>query len=334
MIHKLFSQKPNIDWIGWRWLPISCSFIILFGGLTVVLTKGFNYSIEFEGGAVLQVTFEKPLGLNDVRKALDKKNLHPEIQSAVGKPTFILRQKGTEESVKTLTGEMETALKTDIPDNAFSVDRREYIGPTVGQALKIKTMWAIVLSLLGIIIYVGFRFSNPIWGLAGLIALFHDVIGTAAMISLTGKEMDILIVSALLTIAGYSIEDTIIIYDRMREMNRVMYKEPLQKIIDTAINDTLSRTVITVLLVQIICVVLYLAGGEVLHNFAAALVVGNFLGSYSSIAVAAPLVYEWEVRRKRPVTPVALAKPGANNKPQGPNNKPPQQGKTAGVRRP
>jgi preprotein translocase subunit SecF len=324
MIHKLFSEKPHIDFIGWRWLPISCSFVILFGGLAVILTKGFNYSIEFTGGALLQVSFEKPVGLDDVRRALDAKGLHPEIQSAAGKPTFILRQKGTEEAVKTLADGMLSALKAGVPDNALSIDRREYIGPTVGQQLKVKTLWAIVLSLLGIIVYVGFRFSNPLWGLAGLIALFHDVIGTAAFISLTGKEMDILIVSALLTVAGYSIEDTIIIYDRMREMNRVMYKEPLDKIIDTAINDTLSRTVITVLLVQIICVVLWLMGGEVLHNFAGSLVVGNFLGSYSSIAVAAPLVYEWEVRRKRNLpSPKAVAAP----KP-GPGG-----GKTAGVRK-
>ena len=327
MIHKLFSEKPHIDFIGWRWLPISCSFIILFGGLAVCLTKGFNYSIEFTGGALLQVTFKNPVTLNDVRSALDKNKLHPEIQSAEGKPTFILREKGTEESVKTVTDEMTKGLQAAFPDNAFTVDRREYIGPVVGQQLKAKTLWAIVLSLLGIIAYVGFRFSNPVWGMAGLIALFHDVIGTAAVISLTGKEMDILIVSALLSIAGYSIEDTIIIYDRMREMTRVMYKESMDKVIDTAINDTLSRTVITVLLVQIICVVLFFIGGEVLHNFALALVVGNFLGSYSSIAVAAPLVYEWESRRKRKgPAPVAAGKPG-----QGPN-KPPQ-GKTAGVRK-
>lgn len=327
MIHKLFSEKPHIDFIGWRWLPISVSFIIMFGGLVVIAVKGFNFGIEFTGGALLQATFQKPVTLSAVRSALDKKGLSPEIQSAAGKPTFILRQKGTEESVKNLTSGMLDALQTAFPDNPITVDRREYIGPVVGEQLKIKTLWAIILSLLGIIVYVGFRFSNPIWGLAGLIALFHDVIGTAAVISLTGKEMDILIVSALLTIAGYSIEDTIIIYDRMREMNRVMYKEPVDKIIDTAINDTLSRTVITVLLVQIICVVLWLMGGEVLHNFALALVVGNFLGSYSSIAVAAPLVYEWERRRKGAVPALASAKPTVN----APGK--PAAGKTAGVRR-
>src|SRR5581483_7212669 len=121
----------------------------------------------------------------------------PEIQSALDekRPTFILREKGTQESVKTLADEMVAALKEAHPDNPFVVERREFIGPVVGKQLKTRTYWAITLSLLGIIAYVGFRFANPIWGLAGLIALFHDVIGTAAMISLTGKEMDLLIVS-------------------------------------------------------------------------------------------------------------------------------------------
>src|SRR5208282_641490 len=115
MIRKLF-QKPHIDFIGWRWLPISISFVILFGGLAIVLIKGFNYGIEFTGGALLQVTFQKAVTLSDVRSALDKKGLSPEIQSAAGKPTFILRQKGTEEPVSTVTGAMSQTLTAAFPD--------------------------------------------------------------------------------------------------------------------------------------------------------------------------------------------------------------------------
>lgn len=297
-------QKPHIDFIRWRWISISCSLVIAFGGLGVILARGFNYGIEFVGGTLIQVSFQKPLALGEIRGALERRGLRPEIQSVAGRPAYILRQKGSEQSVATLASAMAEALRAAFPDNAPIVDRKEFIGPVVGQHLKSQTLWAIVLSLLGIIAYVGFRFSNPLWGLAGLVALFHDVVGTAAVFALTGKEMDLLIVSALLTIAGYSIEDTIVIYDRMREMGRVLFKEPPEKIINTAINDTLSRTVITVLLVQIICVALWLFGGEVLHNFGMALVVGNLLGSYSSIAVAAPLVYEWERRRRRPAAPL------------------------------
>ena len=323
-------KRPHIDFIGLRWIPISASFVIMFGGLAIIAVKGFNYSIEFTGGALEQVTFPNPVSLADVRQALEAKKLTPEIQTIEGHNSFILREKGMEESVKTLGDQMEDVLKAAFPDNQPVVDRREYIGPVIGKDLKHKTDWAIVLSVLGIIIYVGFRFANPIWGLAGLIALFHDVIGTAALVSITGKEMDLLIVSALLTIAGFSIEDTIIIYDRMREMGRLMRRESLAEVIDTALNDTLSRTVITVLLVQIICVVLWLAGGQVIHNFALCLVVGNILGTYSSIGVAAPLVYEYDLRygRSRPQGP-QQGKPAAASGPapagQGPQL--PAQGK-------
>ncbi|MBI3548315.1 MAG: protein translocase subunit SecF [Elusimicrobia bacterium] len=293
-------KKTHFDFIGFRWFPISVSFIILFGGLAIIMVKGFNFGIEFTGGALLQVSFEKPVSMEDVRASLTKRELSSEIQSVnlAGRSAFIIRHKGTEERVQNLANELVGALNEGFPGNKPVIERKEFIGPVIGQHLKSQTLWAITLSLLGIIVYVGFRFSNPLWGLAGLIALAHDVIGTAAMISLTGKEMDLLIVSALLTVAGYSIEDTIVIYDRMREMNRIMYKEPLDKIINVSLNDTLSRTVITVLLVQIICIVLWLMGGELLKNFGLALVVGNILGSYSSIAVAAPLVYEWDRRMK------------------------------------
>ncbi|MCX5790509.1 MAG: protein translocase subunit SecF [Elusimicrobia bacterium] len=313
-------KRPHIDFIGLRWIPISASVIIMFGGLAVIAVKGFNYSIEFTGGALEQVTFPKPVSLADVRQALEAKKLAPEIQTIEGRNSFILREKGMEESVKSLGDEMEAVLKAAFPDNQPTVDRREYIGPVIGKDLQRKTYWAIVLSVLGITIYLGFRFANPIWGLAALIALFHDVIGTAALVSITGKEMDLLIVSALLTIAGFSIEDTIIIYDRMREMGRIMRRESLAEVIDTALNDTLTRTVITVLLVQIICVVLWLAGGQVLHNFALCLVVGNILGTYSSIGVAAPLVYEYDLRygRSRPQAAPAGGKPAGAPAP-GPN---------------
>lgn len=289
-----FFKKTNLDFMGWRWLPIGLSALIVLSSLALILTRGLNYGIEFTGGTMLQVTFKNSVTLHEVRAALEKQGYSPEIQSIEGRPTFLLRQKGTEEGVGSLSVKLMDALKSAFPDNPITLDQKQYIGPAVGHDLKTRTMWAIVLSLLGIVVYVAFRFSNPVWGVAGVIALFHDVIGTAGVFALTGKEVDLLIVSALLTIAGYSIMDSIVIFDRMREKEHILRKEPLDRVINIAINDTLSRTVITVLTVQIVCIVMWLFGGDVIHNFALALVVGNFLGSYSSIAVAAPLVYDWE----------------------------------------
>jgi preprotein translocase subunit SecF len=307
--------KPNIDFIGHRWFPILLSAIITFGGLAVIALKGFNYSLEFTGGTLVQVTFQQPIEVAKLRDALNARKLNPEIQSVVDKPTYILREKGTSEAVEREASEITTSLKAAFPDNPLTLDRREYIGPVVGEHLRSQTLWAIFLSLLGIVVYVAFRFSNPIWGATGVIALFHDVIGTAAFIALTGKELDLLIVSALLTIGGYSITDTIVIYDRMREKMRVLRREPLDNVINMAMNETLSRTVITVLTVQMVCVVLAIWGGKVIHNFALAMIVGNFLGSYSSIAVAAPLMFEWEKHfgdKRLMESPKTVGKPGSD----------------------
>ncbi|MBI4386725.1 MAG: protein translocase subunit SecF [Elusimicrobia bacterium] len=311
-------RKTHIDFIERRRTSFAVSAAIITGGLAAIFLKGFNYSIEFTGGALLQVTFEKPVALGDVRSALDKQGLRAEIQSVAGRPTFILRQKGSEEAIQTYADEMIRALRTSLPDNPVTMDRREYIGPVIGRHLKRQTLWAIGLSLLCITIYIALRFPNPLWAIAGLIAMFHDVVGAAGMIALTGKEMDLLIVSALLTVAGYSIEDTIVIYDRMREMLRIMRRESPEKVINAAINDTLSRTIITVLLVQLICIVLWLFGGEVLRNFGLTLVIGNILGSYSTIAVAAPLIYEWEIRRNPSYRLAAAEKTGNPGRKGGP----------------
>jgi preprotein translocase SecF subunit len=166
----------------------------------------------------------------------------------------------------------------------------------VGKDLRQRTLSAILFSLLGIVCYVAYRFENPIWGLAGVLALFHDVIGVAGLFSFLGLQVDLLIVTALLTIAGYSISDTIVIFDRMREKMKTERGLPLDVLINSSMNETLARTIITVLTVQIVCLVLLFAGGPVLRDFALAMVVGNILGTYSSIGVAAPLVYEYQIR--------------------------------------
>ena len=294
-------HKPNIDFIGLRWYPIGASILVVTIGLAAIAIKGFNYSIEFTGGSLIQVSF--PAGsktnVDDVRTALEKEHLQAEVQSVVAeRPTFILREKSTadEATVTTFSDKTMDVLEKAFPDSKPSLDRKDVIGPVVGKDLRRRTLWAIVLSLFAIILYVAYQFENPIWGIAGVIALFHDVIGVAGIFALLGLQVDLLIVTALLTIAGYSISDTIVIFDRMREKMRTERGLPLDVLINASMNETLSRTVITVLIVQIVCVVLWLAGGPVLRDFAFAMVIGNIFGTYSSIGVAAPLVFEHQVR--------------------------------------
>ena len=294
-------HKPNIDFIKLRWYPIGASVLVVAIGLGAIAIKGFNYSIEFTGGSLIQVSF--PAGskanVDGVRHALEAEKLDAEVQSVESDhPTFILREKTTEDeaAVTAFSDKTMDVLTKAFPDAKPTLDRKDVIGPVVGKDLRRRTLWAIVLSLLGIILYVAYQFENPIWGIAGVVALFHDVIGVAGIFALLGLQVDLLIVTALLTIAGYSISDTIVIFDRMREKMRTERGIPLDVLINSSMNETLSRTVITVLIVQIVCVVLYVAGGPVLRDFAFAMVIGNIFGTYSSIGVAAPLVFEYQVR--------------------------------------
>lgn len=296
---ELFKQ-PNYDFIGNRWIPIICSAVVIVLSLASLAFKGFNYSIEFTGGTLLQISFpaESKVTVQGVRGALETEGLKTEIQSVEGgRPTFILREQATDDAEATIfANKVLASLKKAFPTVEAALDRKDVIGPVVGKDLRRRTVWAIVLSLFGILVYVAYRFDNPIWSLAGVVALFHDVIGVAGLFSFLELQMDLLIVTALLTIAGYSISDSIVVFDRMREKIRTDRTHDLRALIDSSINETLSRTVITVLTVQIVCVTILFWGGPVLHNFALAMVVGNLLGTYSSIAVAAPLVYEYQTR--------------------------------------
>ncbi|MBI5246165.1 MAG: protein translocase subunit SecF [Elusimicrobia bacterium] len=293
-------KKPSIDWIGNRWIPIGFSIVVMVLSLFSIATKGFNYSIEFTGGTLIQLSF--PAGatvhVDGVRKALENDGLKTEIQSVEGaRPTFILREQASDDAAATkFANDALASLKKAFPATEATIDRKDVIGPVVGKDLRGRTVWAIVLSLFGILIYVAYRFDNPIWSIAGVVALFHDVIGVAGLFSALQLPMDLLIVTALLTIAGYSISDSIVVFDRMREKLRNERGMDLRLLIDSSINETLSRTVITVLTVQIVSMTILFFGGPVLHNFALAMVVGNLLGTYSSIAVAAPLVYEYRLR--------------------------------------
>jgi preprotein translocase SecF subunit len=292
-------RMPHIDFIKWRRIPIVISLAIMLGGLTTIMTKGFNYSIEFTGGTLLQVHFDRAVSVGELRAGLHHAGLNPEIQTitaAGGKVSYILREKGDEKAVNEASQRTMGVLKEAFLSNQPTLEKKDFVGPVVGQDLRRRTGWAIFWSLFFIVTYVAYRFSNPLWGLTGVVELFHDVVGTAALFAVTGKEVDLLIVTALLTIAGYSMHDTIIIFDRMRENLRLMRGAGFGEIINASINETLSRTIITVLAVQTVCIVLWVFGGPVLRDFALAMVAGNILGTYSSIAATSTLIYEWQAR--------------------------------------
>lgn len=290
--------KTNIDFIGKRYIYILISGILLLSGIASMLFKGGpKWGLDFTGGAIMEVQFQNPPALDEIRKALREKQIPSfEIQTISGEGIFMIRtkpQQGSAEKAE-IGRQIQSALEAAFAQRSPTILRKEYVGPTVGQHLIRQTLSAFLLTFVGIIIYVAFRFHSGVWGASGVIALIHDVLATIGIFSLLNKEITVTVVAALLTLAGYSINDTIVVFDRMREKMRLLRTEPLDAIINKSINETLSRTVITSLTVFFVVLALFFFGGEVIHDFAFALLFGVIVGTYSSIAIAAPVVYEWE----------------------------------------
>ncbi len=288
MMHLL--PKTQIDFLKYRKAYFTLFAILLIGGVICFFTKGFNMGIDFTGGTMVQVQFNAPVEMGQVREALAKTGANSELQS-YGDNTFAVSEKSTEQEVGVVQARIEKALDTlGVP---YTVQQTNSVGPAVGESMTERALWAILLSLVFIIIYVAFRFSNILWGVSGVVALFHDLFVMAVAFSLTGREIDLVVVAAFLTVAGFSINDTIVIFDRMRENIRLHPKMSFGELINLSINETLSRTIITTLTVLFALVVLYVFGGEVINSFAFAMLIGCISGVYSTIALTTPLVYTW-----------------------------------------
>ena len=282
--------KTHIDFLKYRKVYFSLFGAVLVLGVICFFAKGFNMGIDFTGGTMVQVQFNAPVDMAQVRSALTATGANSELQS-YGDNTFSISEKSTEQEVGVVQARIEKALNTlKVP---YTVQQTNSVGPAVGESMTERALWAILLSLVFIIIYVAFRFSNILWGVSGVVALFHDLFVMAVAFSLTGREIDLVVVAAFLTVAGFSINDTIVIFDRMRENIRLHPKMSFAELINTSINETLSRTVITTLTVLFALLVLYFFGGEVINSFAFAMLIGCISGVYSTIALTTPLVYTW-----------------------------------------
>lgn len=286
--------KTNIDFVAKRFAFFGISGAIILAGIISLSVKGLNLGLDFTGGTLLQVAFEKPVGIAEVRKSMTDAGIDAVIQSYTGRNAYAVRVKGKQDNVNEVANKIIGAFETSFEGNKFIEEKRDYVGPVVGRDLAKKAMFAIILSLFGIIIYVAFRFSNPIWGAAGVLALAHDVFITMTALSLTNREIDLVVVAALLTIAGYSINDTIVIFDRMRENIRKFPKMALGKLINVSVNETISRTIITNMTVLTVVLILFIFGGDVINNFAFAMLIGSIAGTYSTMAIATQTVYQWE----------------------------------------
>jgi preprotein translocase subunit SecF len=300
-------HTPNFNYIKYHKIFFGISLILGIASIGAVLSRGKSFlSIDFTGGTLIQGYFEKeavPLG--DVRTSLTDGGLvGAELQSVPEHNAVILRFK-TEQSDADRQGvedKVKNSFAKSFPENPFVIERAEFVGPVVGRHLLGKASLAIFFSLLGIVIYVAVRFRNWVWGVSGVFALMHDVFLATGFMAITGRELSIAVIAALLTLAGYSINDTIVIFDRIRENIRLrgrVNKEALDVLINRSCNETLSRTIITSLTVFLVLICLLLFGGEVIRDFALALTFGVVVGSYSTIFIATPMVFLWQTRRNK-----------------------------------
>jgi preprotein translocase subunit SecF len=278
--------------------------VIIIGVISLIWHGGPNYGIDFAGGSLIQIRFQDDPQAEKIRSALKAIGFEGSIIQKFGPKEIIVRTAESGADPKGLTSRVDEALSTAFGKGAYEVRRIEVVGPKVGKDLTRKAILAIIFSWIGILIYVGVRFEFR-YALGGIIALVHDVLITITFLSVFDKEFDLNIVAALLTIIGYSINDTIVIFDRIRENARKNIKLPLFDIINTSVNQTLSRTILTSLTVFMVLIVLFFFGGAVIHDFTFALLVGTVAGVYSTVFIASPIVLLFEkirptgVKRKK-----------------------------------
>ena len=285
-----FLPKTNIDFLKYRKVYYTLFATLIVVGLICFFTKGFNLGIDFTGGTMVQVKFEQEMDMAKIRQALAETGANSELQS-FGDNSYAISEKSTSDEVGAVQKRIENALNTlNVP---YTVLQTNSVGPAVGADMTERALWSILLSFVFIIIYVAFRFSNILWGISGVVALFHDLFLMAVAFSVTQREIDLVVVAAFLTVAGFSINDTIVIFDRMRENKRLHPRISFGELINLSINETLSRTVITTLTVLFALGILYFMGGEVINSFAFAMLIGCVSGVYSTIALTTPLVYTW-----------------------------------------
>ena len=290
-----FLSKTNIDFISKQKLTRLLSIVLIIAGVTSLIMKGGPLlSIDFTGGTVAQVKFEKPVELGQLRNTLSDYGFKGAEIVEFGSPDEVLIKTQFTGSSSEISEKLTLAL-----GKTFILRRVESVGPKIGKELQSDALKAIGLALLLILIYITFRFDRY-YALGSVMALIHDVLITLGVFSLLDYEINLSIIAAFLTIVGYSLNDTIVVFDRIRENIPKFMKKTLNDVVNISLNETLNRTVITSLTTMMVVVILFIWGGKVINLFAFALIVGIFIGTYSSLFVASPVMVYFEKRSAGP----------------------------------
>ena len=287
---QLFKDETRFDFMGQIQAAMIISGIVILIGLgSIVFSGGLKYGIDFAGGTLVQLQFKNPPDIEVIRDGLKTIGLgESTIQEFGSKKDILIRVERSEEKLEAVGAMVKRSLSQKFNSDDITVERVEMVGPKVGRDLREKALLSILYAIIGIVIYISWRFEFQ-YAIAAIIALIHDVLVTMGAFSILDKEFTLVIVAAFLTIIGYSLNDTIVVFDRIRENLRRKGKLSLSEIINSSINQTLSRTLLTSGTTLLVVLALFFFGGEIIHDFSFALLVGVLIGTYSSIYVASPV---------------------------------------------
>ncbi len=293
---RIIPNDTNIQFINKRFIAMVLSSFLVLTSLGLYMTRGLNLGIDFLGGIMLEVKTKGQADIGDLRSRVSALNLGDVSMQEFGSPDVVLIRVQRQEGGDNAQQAAVTKVKDALGDVVSEYRRTEFVGPTVGAELQESAFLAVVAAIGAILVYVWFRFEWQ-FGVGAIVALAHDVISTVGLFSLLALDFNLSTVAALLTIAGYSINDTVVVFDRVRENMRKYKKMPLPELFNRSINETLSRTVNTSLTTMLALLALFVFGGEVIRGFTVAMMWGIFVGTYSSIALAVPLLLYLNVHR-------------------------------------
>ncbi len=290
-------KNSKIDFVGKRYMAFIISSIFSLLGIIAIIQIGLgnaNLGVDFAGGTLVEIKFDKPVDLSEIRGILAAKDMDDaELQEIGDSRRILIRTRKSD--IGNLTTKISDVFKERFnTKNPFRIERTEEVGPKIGAELKGKALLAVFWAIIALMLYITVRFKQPRFGVGAAVATLHDILAVTGIFWVCNREVNLLLITALLTLAGYSLTDTVVVFDRIRENMRLRRKEAYDKIINSSINEVLSRTIVTSLTVLIVLVALLIKGSQVTIDFCWVLIFGVVIGTYSSIFVASPILIEWE----------------------------------------